>query len=336
MSNSARAILAVDVSSFSHALMLLPTLRALRAALPKTFLAAAAPTGVCQLLTACGVVDEAIDLGVINPTGPAYGSALGRLGKLIHRTRRQDFDLVLDLSPKVETQILSRAFLRARTITPARLPHLVDALFSRGERSTRADHATDCANVLKQLGLELPDAHLGLALPAEENARFEQLLHRHGSRGGEPIVVLYASRLAAPQGWKAESFGELATRLASNFGARIIVGDEPSDHAFTESVSKILPPGAILLAEPRALELAAAIARASIVVTDDAGLVRLALDLGTPALEITGTPARPSLSKSHRIVCGSSCALVATDEVYELACIMLQESRTESLFHQPT
>jgi ADP-heptose:LPS heptosyltransferase len=336
MSNSARAILAVDVSAFGQALMLVPTMKALRAALPKTFLAAAAPTGVCELLAGCGLVDEAIELGVIKADGAAYASALGRLGKLINRTRRHEFDLVLDLSPKVETQILSRAFLRARTLTPSRLPHLFDALLARAQGPSRADHAADCASVLKQLGLKLPDARLGLTLPTEENERFEQLLHRHGSRGGEPIVVLYSSRVAAPRGWSAESFGELATRLAGNFGARVVAADEPSDDGFTDCVGRLLPNGAIKVARPRAIELAAAIARASVVVTDDAGIVRLALDLGTPALEISGQPPRPCLSKSHRVIHGSSAAGVSTDEVYEVACVMLQESRTESLFHQHT
>jgi ADP-heptose:LPS heptosyltransferase len=126
----------------------------------------------------------------------------------------------------------------------------------------------------------------------------------------------------------------MAARLSHNFGARVIVVDEPSDETFTEAISALLPQTAIKIAEPRALELAAAIARASLVITDERGLAELAIEMGTPVLEISDDSDARSSSKAHRVVQGSSRARVTTDEVYEIACEMLQASRSETLFRR--
>src|SRR6266567_4120292 len=122
-------MLAVDMSSFGSSLALLPAMRALRASYPKSLLVAAASTGTCDLLSAAGFVDDTIDLGVIKPSNSRYTSALRKLVTLINRSRRYDFELVLDFSPRLETQIASRLILRARTITPSRLPRAMEALF---------------------------------------------------------------------------------------------------------------------------------------------------------------------------------------------------------------
>jgi ADP-heptose:LPS heptosyltransferase len=313
---------------------LLPAIRALRAAYPKTFIAVATSKGTCELLTATGLVDEAIDLGIIKHSSEGgFANAFKRGARLFGRARRSDFDLVIDFSPRLETQMLSRFVMRSRTITPSRMPQVIETLL--GIKSRRAQgQAASYESVLRQLGIEMSDAQFAIALPAEEHDQFEQVLAKRGSRGGEPIVVLYASNPASSGGWPVESFGEMAARLSHNFGARVIAADEPSDETFTEAISALLPQTAIKIAEPRALELAAAIARASLVITDERGLAELAIEMGTPVLEISDDSAAKSSSKAHRVVQGSSRARVATDEVYEIACEMLQASRSETLFRR--
>jgi ADP-heptose:LPS heptosyltransferase len=334
MSNQPRSILVADVSPFGCSLILLPVIRTLRAAYPKTFIAVATSKGTCELLTATGLADEVIDLGIIKPSPDGgYASAFKRGARLFNRARKSEFDLVIDFSPKLETQMLSRFVTGARTITPSRMPHVIEMVLGAKSRGTRRQ-ATGYESVLRQLGIVMPGAELALELPAEEHAQFEQVLDKRGSRGGEPLVVLYASNPADRAGWPVESFGEVAVRLAHNFGARVIAADEPSDKAFTEAIGALLPETAIKLAEPRALELAAAIARASLVITDERGLAELAAELGTPVIEISDNSASQPPAKSHRVVSGSSRARVVTDEVYEIACEMLQASRSASLFRR--
>jgi ADP-heptose:LPS heptosyltransferase len=324
MIDQPRSILVADVTPFGRSLFLLPVIRALRSAYPKTFMAVATSMGTCELLTATGLVDEAIDLGIIKALDEgSYAGALKRAGRLLKGSRRFDFDLV----------ILFRFVVRARTITPSRMPHVIEMLLG-GQWRRRRGQAGNYESVLRQLGIAMADGQLAIRLPSEEHTQFEQMLSKRGSRGGEPIVVLYAANPASSGGWPVEAFGEIAARLANNFGARVIAADEPSDDGFTEAVGALLPDTAIKLAQPRALELTAAIARASLVITDETGLAQVAMEMGTPVIEIGDNAAAQSSSKAHRVVRGSSRARVTTDEVYEVACEMLQSSRSASLFRR--
>jgi ADP-heptose:LPS heptosyltransferase len=321
------SILAIDASPFGRSIALLSVVRSLRGALPHAYIAVATSTGTVELLKAMGIVDDAIDLGVIKSSDGGAGSAVKRFAQIFQRARRRDYDLVLDFAPRLETQMLSRLVVRARTITPSRMPHVIEMLLGGGRQSS--NKATDYENVLRQIGVDGSNVQLAISLPDEEHAQFERLLERNGSRGGEPIIVLYA----AGNGWPVESFGEIGQRLANNFGARVIAVDEPSDKTFTSAVSALLPRTAIKLASPRTLELAAAIARASLIVTDEPGLARMSADIGTPVIEIAEAHGEARFSKSHRVVRGSSRGRVPTDEVYEIACEVIQESRSASLFH---
>lgn len=338
LTEPARSILAIDISPFGSSLALLPAMRALRASYPKTLLVAATSSGTCDLLRAAGLVDDTIDLGVNKSSESGYSRALGKLATLIRRSRRYNFDLVLDFSPRLETQIAARLILRARTITPSRLPRTIEMLLDlvgvprSFDRSGLSNHK----RVLGQAGANMTDTAFRINAPDEEHAAFEKRLMKAGSRGGELIVLLYASNPDDSRGWPVEAFAETGRRLANNFGARVIAADEPSDSAFTDALSSLLPAGAIKLAEARGGELVAAIARASIAITDEHAIAKIASELGTPAIEVVDTASRRSVSaSSHRILDASSRNRITTDEVYETACEMIQESRSPSLFQRP-
>lgn len=333
----ARSILAIDTSPFGRSLGLLPAMRALRASYPKTFLVAAATTGTCELLTAAGLVDDIVDLGVIKSQDGRRVGSLGRLVTLTRRLRRYSFDLALDFSPGLETLMVSRLLIRARTITPSRLPRVLESLLAFGAPQPFArPESNNYTGVLEKAGIKLTKFEFGVLPSADENARFERFLTRSGSRGGEILVLLYGSDSKSGSGWPVHGFGEVGARLANNFEARIVAADGPSDRAFTDEVPAFLPAGSLTLVAPHALELTAAIARASILVTDDEGVARLATELATPVIEVKdSTRGTATWSKGHRIVQGSSRARVSADEVYEIACEMIQESRSSSLFDRP-
>ncbi|MFL6213617.1 MAG: glycosyltransferase family 9 protein [Blastocatellia bacterium] len=328
MSQMPRAILAIDTTPFARSLTLLAVIRALRIALPQTFIAVAATTATSQLLTAAGLTDEAIDLGVIKSLHG--GDGLKRLARLFKRARHRDYDLVLDFSPKIDTQVLSRFVLNARTVMPARWPRVIDLLMGGSRRGVGAG---GYESVLRQIGIELRDERLGLFVPADEHAQFEKLLERSGSRGGEPLVALYTADANGGASWPVSAFGEIGQRLTNAFGARVVALDEPGDAGFTAAVNGLLPKSAIKLATPRALQLAAAIARASLVITDAAGVAQMANDLGTPVIEITedSGASRPT-PIPHHVICAPSPTRITTDEVYEPACALIQSSRSAQLF----
>ncbi|HWO00118.1 MAG TPA: hypothetical protein VNS63_12710 [Blastocatellia bacterium] len=320
----ARSILIIDVSPFGKSLALLPAVSVVRDAYPTAFIAAAASTGVCELLLNAGLVTETIDLGVIRPHGG--GSSFKRTVRLIRNSRRFAYELIVDFAPRPETQFLSRFVLRARTITPSKLPLLLEFLVGGASRSRGEPH-TDYDRVLRKLGLRASERRVAFTPTAEENERFEERLSRNGFRGGEPIVVLYTTGGGA---WPLASFAETANRLTNNFNARIVVVDEPSDQTFTSALEPLLPRTAIRVSAPHALELIAAVARATVVITDEPYVAGVASGMGTPVIDVAEPPMRPTRGSVH----GNKAASVTTDEVFEEACEILQESRSPFLFRQ--
>lgn len=318
-----RSILAIDISPFGRSLALLPAMKIVREAYSNAFIAVAASTGVCELLLNAGLVTETIDLGVIKPNG---GPSFKKVVRLLRNARRFDFDLVVDFAPKPETQFLSRLVLRARTITPSRLPLVIEFLAGAGLRRG-GERAADYESVLRKLGLKAGGNRIAISPTPADNARFEELLSRNGSRGGEPVVVLYTAGRA--DGWPVASFAEIAQRLTSNFNARVVPADEPGDRTFTSALEPFLPKTAIKLTEPRALELMAAVARASVLITDEPNLAEAASGMGAPVIDVAAL----SRAGSHSVR-GPQAVCVTTDEVYEEACEILQESRSAWLFRR--
>ena len=335
---SARSILAIDTSAFGQSLTLLPVTRALRQAYPNAQLVVAAPGGTCELLTSDRLVDETISLGVVKNAEQGRAGGLKRLFELASRARKHSFDVVLDFSSSLETLVVSRLVVRGRVFTASKLPRVISALLdlAGSSHSNLRTAPSDYESILQQLGVKMNDKRLAITPSVEEDARFEHRLASSGSRGGELILLLYSSNPINPGSWPVGAFAEIGTRLANNFNARIVAADEPSDDAFTKALGSLLPPGAIGLANPRALELIAAIARASLVITDEPAIARIASEQATPVIEIADSASSTTESSTvHRIAQGSSRARVLPDAVYEIASEMIQGNRSPSLFRRP-
>lgn len=305
--NSLRALLAIDASPFGQSLALLPSLRAIRSAHQGSRIAAAASTGTCELVAAFRLADETIDLGPISSSDRGLGGAAARFFRLLKE--RSEFDLVIDFWPRPETQLASLFGLRA----PVGLPKLLDQMFRRRHISFER-HSAECQSILHQLGLKQANFQIGIGPPPEESDRFEQMAARCEPRLG-PLVVFYASDP------KPQFFAELAARL-HNFGARVAAVDAP----YTDDFTKQLPfKPALKLARPRALEVLAATARASLLVTDDSGVAHLAAELHTPAILISEDRVSSAIQFTWRD---------PLDEIFVAACQILQRSRTTSLFQR--
>ena len=303
----ARSILIVDTSPFEQSLMLLPALRRLRSEYPNAFIVAATATGTAQLLAAAGLIQGSIDMGALRGAG---GSGWKWLG-FVRRVRRYDFDLVLDFNPQLGTQLVARLMLRVRTVSASAGPDIVATLMGASRMVRAGRSQTRYEALLGRLALTLDDGQLRAPLPREESDRFEAVLDRSGFRGGELLALLHSPGVNVRSCWPLAQYSELATRLARDFGVRIVVADEPGDESFTGLLGALLPSGSVRLAEPAALQLVAAVARASVVVTTSKGVTQLAAELGSPTVD--------PLDRS-------------TDDVIDDVAERLQASRSTSLF----
>jgi len=231
-------------------------------------------------------------------TQPAYAPLLDGLPQLaaVHRMEsragavllrdrlRRGFDLAVDLQGKLKSRLVCRAAAPRRLAFRRRSPgRALLALLGSDPPLVRA-HATRLyAEVLAPLGIDAPGAtqvHLSraaraLAADALEKAR-------------PPVVLVAPGARWATKRWAPERFAEVADALAAQ-GASVVLAGGPGDReAFAAFRAAARAPVAADLSPLPVDALAAAIARAQLLVACDSGPVHLAGAVGTPALALFG------------------------------------------------
>jgi len=234
--------------------------------------------------------------------------ARDRASALVMRDRlRHGFDLAIDLQGKVRSRIITsaaaprRATFRRRSAGRALL-----ALLGSDRPLVRA-HATQLyAEALASLGVSGPgrmQVHLSptaLAVGADALAPARA-----------PVVLVAPGARWATKRWPAERFAAVADALAAD-GASIVLAGGPGDReSFAAFRAAARAPVAADLSPLPVDALAAAIARAQLLVTCDSGPVHLAGAVGTPALALFG-PTSPvrwgPLPPGRALSLGLGCA----------------------------
>jgi heptosyltransferase-2 len=214
--------------------------------------------------------------------------ALGREGPhaaIAMRDRlRRRFDLAIDLQNKVRSALVARA-AAPRHITFRRRSTGGALLALLGsDRPLSRVHATQLyAEALAPLGVRGPGP-LRIHLSRSAQGLAADAL----ARGRKPIVAIAPGARWTTKRWPAERFAAVAEALAAD-GASIVLAGGPGDRdAFAAMCAHLRAPVAADLSPLPIDGLAAALARAQLLIACDSGPVHLAAAVGTPALALFG------------------------------------------------
>ena len=309
--------------------MLLPAMRELRTSFTNALITAAASTGICELLAAEGLADRTIDLGAIVESSKNSFGAVKRFFRLTRETRQRPVDLVIDFSPRTETQIARWLTHRGRVLTPSQPLEFLERLAGRIRTKERA-RSSRYKQVLGQFGIKWETGKPILRVMREESIKFEKLLERDSSAA--PLVILFSGDPGCSISWPPEKFAETAHLLTNSFGIRIVAVDSPSDRSFSSRLSGLLPARAIVLRQPNALQIIAALARSSLLITDDPGLATAVIDLGTPTIELRYGRGTERVAETHVAI--GQAAPDAAIQIRDAASELLVLNRTSALFQR--
>jgi heptosyltransferase-2 len=157
-----------------------------------------------------------------------------------------------------------------------------------------------------------------LAVPEPARERAEAALSRAGlaTAAGDLVVLAPGAAFSWTKRWPPDRFGRLGRELsARGFSAAIAIGPGETDLASAVSeAAGARPP--TLGADLDPVELAAVLARARVVVTNDSGPMHLAAAVGTPVVALfgptdpgrTGPTGSPSVVLDRYVFC-SPCYL---------------------------
>jgi heptosyltransferase I len=290
-----RRLLGIKFYGLGNIVMLLPTLRELRATFPGIEIDFLTLPGNAPLLARTGLVDRILTVDLAS--FPRFvQSAMTLLGDL----RRRGYDTVLDFEQFLKVSGIFAFFTGA--------PEVI-GFDTEGQRrgwlyttrvvSTDSQHTQDIfLRLAEPLGVQ-PGRAAPWTLPvtAEDQARARELLEP----GPGPLVVMHIGtgesyHRVALKRWDVDRFAEVADALVERHGARVaFTGQGEGERALVaQATARMRHPAVDTCDRLDVGALAALLADAAFVVTGDTSVMHLAGALGTPVVALFG-PTPPLL-----------------------------------------
>ncbi|MBI3323817.1 MAG: glycosyltransferase family 9 protein [Candidatus Omnitrophica bacterium] len=189
--------------------------------------------------------------------------------------------------------------------------------------------------------LGIPSAKEIVSLPFGSE---EQLKVNVWVQTGRPIVLMVPGARSHLKRWRADRFAETAERLILKQGAQVILLGEESERPISEEVKrKMTQPLTDLTGRTTVRELAALLARANLMITNDSASLHAAEAMGVPTVAIFGPtdekkygPRHPRSAVVRRKLICAPCELalcpyghecmqwVTSEEVYSAAAKILE------------
>jgi lipopolysaccharide heptosyltransferase II len=289
-----RNVLAVRLDALGDVLMTTPALRAIRASVPDVRLTLLTSPGAAEAAACIPEVDATIahDVPWMKATSPRPDPSPDIA--LIDRLRDGDFDAAVIFTVHSQDPLPAALTCYLAGI-PLRLAHCRDNPYQLLTDWVRDPEANEPIRheVQRQLdlvaavGYHTDDTHLSFRVPPDASRRVRGLLAGLGFGGDAPWAVLHPGATAASRRYPAERFAAAAAQLAREDGWRFVVTGSPDEVPLADSVVKAIGGAAISLAGRLTLpELAALVAVAPMIVTNNTGPAHLAAAVGTPVVDV--------------------------------------------------
>ena len=292
---SPRRVLLFRLERIGDLLMTLGAIGAIRARLPDAELRLVVGSWNATLARCMPAVDavEPFDVPWLSRERP--GSTLRAVAAQSAVWRRHGYDLAINFEPDIRSNALVAASGARRRIGYASGgggAFLTDALnYDRTihsaanaqrlvDRILPADRYPPAAEASNRIPLLIPRA-------ARETAT--HLLAAYDGSG--PLVGINPGAGRLIKEWPPERFATVATALAADDGATIVLLGAEGDRAQVDGVRQALPPDLALIdlvGRTPLIELAAVLARLSVLLTGDTGPAHLAAAVETPVIAIFG------------------------------------------------
>lgn len=339
--NNIRAILIRGANWVGDALMTTPVMGAIRHNFPEARISLLVVPWVMDLFLHNPHIDEVI---------PYFrdGRHKGLQGKrvLLRELKGRQFDLSILLQNAFEAALLAwgaRIPRRAGYNTDGRGWLLTHAVPMRTEY--KKVHQTQYyLAMVRGLGLEAPDADMFLQVPDEYTTYIHSRIKDYGYEGRPLIVLAPGATYGSAKMWPGERYNLLAKELVRYSGAGLVILGSNQEKGTGDGIVKMVgQDGAVNLSGATTLlEAAAWIKQASLVISNDSGLMHMAAALSKPQLAIFGPTNRittgPRNCKaviiSHEAACAPCLKVrcptdhrcmknITVEEVFEAACRML-------------
>ncbi|MGF6734239.1 lipopolysaccharide heptosyltransferase II [Paraburkholderia youngii] len=294
-----KRILCVRLDNLGDVLMTTPALHALRESAGDRHLTLLASRSGVALAPFLDDVDDVIEYDApwVAPASNVTRDLLDD-HRMQQRLKRGCFDAAVIFTVYSQSP-LPAAMLCYLAGIPRRLAHcrenpyalLTDWLHEPEPQQRTRHEVQRQLDLVRHVGAQSSDTAMRFRVPPAARRSLDSKLRTLGISRHDECIVLHPGATAASRRYPPERFGEVATRLARETGAAVLLTGGASERALVEAVMRAAAPdvcaqlydlsGALTLAE-----LAALLERASVLVSNNSGPVHVASALGTPVVDL--------------------------------------------------
>lgn len=321
--------------------MSLPALRAVRDKFPRARITIAAGKPAGEIIRMSGYADETIEVDRVALRDGFKPLSVLKVFQITGDVRRRQFDFVIDLHSFAETNLLGFFSGAPKRLFSRRRGRSLDFLANFRpvppiEENNRERHQVDrYLDVLQPLGITKVDRVPRLPTNLEDDRNIDKLLRKSKADAGVSLVGLFPGAGHESRRWPLDQFAQLADSLWRNDEVRAIVFVGPEERAFVGQIRSIFPSSAVVLDQLTIRQLATAVARLAVFVSNDTGPLHIAAAVGTPVVLLLDDRAPDSyipLIEPKRILHGAPIAAISVPDVYEATRALLTAGRVETLF----
>ncbi|HKG57513.1 MAG TPA: glycosyltransferase family 9 protein [Candidatus Limnocylindrales bacterium] len=294
--SAVRNVLAVRLDAMGDVLMTTPAFRAIRESVPDARLTLLTSPGAVDVAACIPELDAVIahDVPWMKATAPRTDP--GPDLAFIERLREARFDAAIVFTVHSQDPLPAALTCWLAGI-PLRLAHCRDNPYQLLTDWVRDPEALEPQRheVRRQLdlvatvGYTTEDVHLSLRVPPDASRRVRSMVAALGLGfgAGERWAVLHPGATAASRRYPPDRFAAAARTLAVEDGWRFLVTGSPGEAAVADEVVRGIGGAATSLAGRLSFgELAALIAIAPVLITNNTGPAHMAAAVGTPVVDV--------------------------------------------------
>lgn len=336
-----RNILVIDFGQLGDVVMSLPTLRVIRERFPHAQITIAVGKPAGEIVRMSGYADATIEIDRVALRDGFKPLSVLKMFRLAKDVRGRRFDFIIDLHSFAETNLLGFFSGAPKRLFSRRRGRSLDFLANFKpsppiEENNRERHQVDrYLDVLRPLGITDAERVPRLTTRFEDDQEIDRLLKKSRAEMGAPLVGLFPGAGHESRRWPLEQFAQLADSLARNDAVRPIVFVGPEERALIPRIRSIFPAATVILDQLSIRQLAAALARLAVFVSNDTGPLHIAAALGVPVVLLLDGRAPDSyipLSEPKRVIYGATISEIPVEQVYEATRALLAAGRVETLF----
>jgi ADP-heptose:LPS heptosyltransferase len=335
-----RNILVIDFGQLGDVVLSLPALRAVREKFPlaKMTVAAGKPNG--EIVRMSGYADATIEVDRVAMRDGFKPLSILRILSVVKDVRRRKFDFVIDLHSFSETNLLGFLSGAPKRLFARRRGRSIDFLANFRpqpplETTNRARHQVDrYLDVLKPLGIENADRVPRLATKADDGREIDRLLSKYKADAGAPLVGLFPGAGHEERRWPLARFAQLAETLIHGDGVRPVIFLGPEERHMVSDIRASFPSEVVVFDRLTIPQLAAALARLAVFVSNDTGPMHIAAAVGTPVVVLLDRRAPDTyipLNESKRVIYSKTIPEMPVEDVYAETRALLGAGRVETL-----